>query len=467
MPSSGTGTGTPLLPGTPGASLNPVEALPYTLLSLPRYARIMGINPVHFAGAFGNTIWPLENNRCSNIWSRYSWQQSDIVSHQDLAQVILEAEDELANHLGYWPAPRWIPNEMHQYPGFYRPELTTVEGRKYPDGLRATVNAKWGKVVTTGPRAVALVGTATATGGTLVYQDLDADGFFETARVDMTTTLTDIRELKVYFVDQNGDQRWEIRPVRSKALSGGVATFLFDSWLFIDPGLLGAYTTDAGFAAIEVSDTSNYVSSVDVYREYADPTAAASQFFWEPTDCNVCSACAVSLETGGSILLETAGTTSTCTVCGLTYQDGCLMVRDVENGILIPAPAAYDSDVGDHVLTTYGVARDPDIVKLWYYAGDVDEYYLRGTGTEPLSDFWAQTIVALATARLHRPFCSCSNVTSLAERWREDIAFSGGDSSYIVNFDSLDNPFGTRRGELFAWKRVASFGKKQVKAYAI
>jgi hypothetical protein len=63
----------------------------------------------------------------------------------------------------------------------------------------------------------------------------------------------------------------------------------------------------------------------------------------------------------------------------------------------------------------------------------------------------------MTTARLERPLCDCGNqVTALAQRDQTDLAFqpaSGG--AFNVSFALLDNPFGTRYGEVMAWKYVS------------
>jgi hypothetical protein len=421
----------------------------------------MGINPVHFAGGYGNEIYPLRNNACSDIWARYSWQQSDIVSHYELAVAIAAAEQELANVLGYHLAPRWISREMHKYPSFHRPELTTHYGRQYSDGLRKSVKSRWGKLIAGGRRGTTLVLAATTTNGGLTYLDLDSDGFFETARITATTTLTNDCELKVYIADTGADQRWEIKPARSITISSGTATLDFDSWLFFDPALMCAPDDLNGFTAISLDDLTNLVNSVDLYREYNDTSAVASRFFWQPTDCDVCSSCSITLESGGTIVLGGgSGDAASCTICGMLAQDGCVLIGDVETGIAVPAPANYDSTNEVYTLSQWAISRDPDIAQMWYYAGAIDEARLSGAQCDPLSHFWAETIAHMATARLERPMCSCANVTTLADGLREDIAFTGEDTSFLVDFGLLSNPFGTRRGEVKAWMRASKMGER-------
>jgi hypothetical protein len=419
---------------------------PRTWLSLPRYARILGINPVHFQGAVGTSVWPLAGNNCSNVWPRYSWQNSDQVSLDDLARAIKDAEDEIEAFIGYPLCPTWYTNENHRYTQHHRPDGYGLYGRNQRH-QRKSVKTKHSKVIAPGRRSISLLGTATTGGGSLAYSDEDSDGFAETATITLATALADTQDMcqvKVYFADNSGSQSWEIRPSRRKSISGGTVTLVFDSWLFIDPELQAAQPSTEGYAAIDVTTTANYVTSVDIYLETNDNTVVTAQFFWEPCNEQVfCTSC------------SGAG----CTECTFTTQDGCLLVRDVENGYVVPSPATYGSGVWTR--NALSVARDPDQVKIWYYAGEMDEAFLSGDSCDPLSHFFAQPIAWIATARLERDFCQCGNVTALAAEWKVDLTHQG-ESSHLIDFNLLDAPFGTRRGELMAWKRLSMLGRRKI-----
>lgn len=455
MPSdsdANTGVGTPITPGV-GTGLSLALPLKPTLLSLPYYARIMGINPVHFQGAAGDDVWPA-GGVCGDVWPRYSWQYADRVSHEDLARVIYDAEEDIARLLGYYPAPKWVAQEIHDYPRHYRRDLYQRDGLNLR-GQRKSVRLRWGKFIQAGQRATTLVGTATTTGGSLAYTDEDGDGFAETATITLATTLTDVCEIKVYHTNTSADPGWEIRPARSKSISGGNVTMVFDSWLFIDPDLQAAHPTQSGFSAIDVSTTANYVTSVDVYREYNDFTATSAVFYWQPTPANL-SALTTCTTCGGT----------GCVACSLSSQDGCMHVRNTQTGDVVPVPATYDSDDSQWDQQAFSICRDPDEVSLYYYAGEYNERWLDGSSCEALSNYWAHAIAWLATARLERPFCSCGNVLALADHLREDLARTG-EVSYQVSFDLLSNPLGTKRGEVQAWQRIAKINGRQLKGGAI
>jgi len=450
---AGSGTMTPVPTGAgAGISTGLAQPLPPTLLSLNDYAKIMGINPAHFNGAAHSEVMPVINNACTDIWPQYSWQAADRVGRYDVAQEIKNAEEDIAAFLHYWPAPMWVAEEVHPYPRYHRPDLVRVGGYDVR-GYQAGINADYGYVIAAGQRAVSIVGDSVA----IALSDEDDDGYDETVTVNTATTLTNACEVKVYFEDQDGDREWEIRPARSKAISGGTFTAVFWAWQFINPDLWDALPTIEGQSAIDWTDADNLVPEVDVYREYNDTTATTAQFYWEPRTQPLDWMAAISCGCGGT----------TCPACALTTQDGCLHVRDAVTGIVVPQPATYSEDDAAWSAACWSECRDPDQVKLWYYAGKLDNRRRASETCEPLSRWWQETIAYLATARLERPFCSCQNATALAQHLREDMAALSESQSYAISQQMLDNPFGTRRGEVLAWQRLGKLATKRMSAAVV
>jgi len=441
----GSGTVTPITSYTSSIG----QLYPQTLLSLPRYAGIMGINPVHFQGAYAGNIFPVSPNRNNDVWPQYPWQANDRVARFDLAHAIASAEEEIANYLGYWPGPTWIEQEVRDFPHYYRRDLFRVGGGNVR-GARVGINTKWGKIISPGQRAVSLIDDEVV----VAYTDEDGDGWSETATVSVTTTLSNVCEIKVYHEDKEGQPEWEIRPPRSKSISGGTCQLVFDSWLFIDPDIQGRYPTDEGWSAINISTTANYVTKVDVYREYTDTTGASAMFYWEPTPQLVNGLCSIC---GG------AG----CQACVLTTQDGCLHIRDANMGIVVPQPATYDSDEGAWESAAFTVCRDPDFVKLYYYAGMTSDRWRNGTTCDPLSRELAEAIAWMATARLERPFCAGTVAEALSIKMQTDLSMSHGDTSFFLAPGDLANPFGTRHGEVLAWRRVNGIAERRMMGVAV
>jgi hypothetical protein len=414
-----------------------------TLLALDRYAQIMGINPAHFNQGARTDLMPIKGS-CSDVWFQYAWQTPDRISREDIAYAIEEAEYEIAEACGFWPAPKWIDDEMHQYPRHHR--RTVVGAGRNVRSFKKGFRAKWGKFIQAGQRQVDIIGDSVAP----VYSTEDGDLLNETATVTVAAgDLIDPCEIKVYFEDMAGDAAWEIRPARTAVLSGANFVLTFWAWQFILPATWEALTTEDTPLAVDFTDAANLVTNVDVYREYTDFTERSAQFYWENEDNFIgetCSSC------------SGAG----CAACELTTQDGCIHVRDVDKGIVVPVAATYDDDDAEWEEQTWTDCREPDQVKIWYYAGDLDNRYLGGHTCDPLSNFWAQTIAWLATARIERPFCACPNVQALANDLRTDMAFIT-ENSYLMSERALDNPFGTRKGEVQAWRRISKFVRKRGK----
>lgn len=398
-----------------------------TLLSLDRWARILSINPVHFSGGIGSLIWPL-NGACADVWPQYSWQTShELVGREEVAMVIATVEDDIGNAIGYSPAATWQVDEHHTW------SLNRTNGYRTYSPL---VQTEYGMLIAGGARAVSLIDDNVA----VVYSDPDADGWSERATLTVTTSLTDVREIKVYFAGHSGDVEWEIRPLRSVTIAGGVATITLDAWLLFNPNLWETYPhTNTPFTGIDVTVSGNFVTMVDVYREYNDTASAG-----------------VTFHTGGDGYFCCGG--AGCDVCNGTSYGGCLTIRDHRLGMVAPFPASYSD--GAWVADSLVGCRPANRVSLRYYAGLRDKRFLTSKSLDPLSQQMAEAITWMSAARLPEAICSCNNVKDTIKELQKDASTirEGAQSSPIfAKFEKQDifsNPFGTKVGEVKAWQRV-------------
>ena len=425
MASSGGTTGTPT-GGGGGSGIGNAEPLPYTLLSPEEYRDIMGIPPPHFWSAAGDPFFPAIEN-CTGIWWKYPWQSGDNASRQELVDAILQAERELADYLGWWAAPNWLSKEHHNYPQHFKPSLVGL-GRSVSGGLK-TIKSSYGKFLAGGIRATTVI----EAGATVTYSDEDADGYSETATITVTTAVN-TKETKVFFAGTSADQRWEVRKPRSITASGGTTTIVFWSWQLISPALQEGYPQTGGLpAAIDAEDNSNYVATVDVYREYNDTTTRHVAFSWGRLQCAGC---------GG------VG----CVACDPTTQDGCVHSVNEFAGVLMPQPATLSGTSWQSQEWTDCV--EPTQVDLWYYNGNQSERYLRNDTVNPLDRNLAKAIAYMATARMLRSPCSCGN--NMLDVMQNDLAVTQSTRSafrFTVK-DIENNPFGTTAGDLMAWKLI-------------
>jgi len=436
--------GTPIVPGV-GTGLTVAQPLPATWLALHRFMRIMGVvAPPHFFGTYNETVFPLRG-QCDTVVPRHGWQMSTVASREEILNEALLAEEELSEYMGFNLAPQFVTNELHPYPKPYE-VLAVGAGGIGTNNMEISVNTKEGFAIQAGVRAVTLVGSASTGGGGLEYTDEDGDGVIETAKVTVATSLTNVCELKVYISNTSGVPEWEIRHPKKKYISGGNVVFEFDIWMFLNPDLDARFPTVEQYRALDFATLSNLLDSVDIYREYVDNTQSSVRFFWEE------------LSSSGGVVQD---------VGSQRYQDGVLIVRDFARGEVVPRAATYDTDNEKWVSNTWVVGRDPDQVRISYYSGSISQAYLNGVSCDPLDEMYAKAIAYMATARLSRSICACEGVIAWFDNMQTDLALNTGTLAYNITVRDLDNPFGTRLGEVMAWKLLGKVNRDRLVEVAI
>jgi hypothetical protein len=67
-----------------------------------------------------------------------------------------------------------------------------------------------------------------------------------------------------------------------------------------------------------------------------------------------------------------------------------------------------------------------------------------------------RTVVArLAAAELGRVVCGCDYANRELYRWQFDVSQTArGDELFGISQENLNNPLGTRRGHVYAWKFI-------------
>jgi hypothetical protein len=410
------------------------RASTYTHLSLDRYARVMGINPAHFHGAnqislsTGETLFPIDNQQ-NNLWCQFAWQNADQVSREELAQKIFQAEKDIKEYLGYAVAPEWETEERHDFPVYHRPEYghMAYDVRGSPRSIRT----KYAKFISGGRRATSYINMVN-----VVYSDPDSDGWDEEATVALVLPAalanTDINEIRCYFSTHNGEREWEIRSPKRKSKLGLLVTFVYNSWQMIDPDLYELLpTNDVSGKSIDISTTANYVVSVEVYREYNDTTDDHVEFITYDYS-------------NGSVAID----------------GGYLVELEGDDNVVIPFMGTYS--IVDGEWSGGGVCSpgDADYMKLYYLAGLLGAPPSYSLYDDYLPEWLATSIAYIATARLERIFYANNNATALATNLRQDIAIvSDGFALFPDNL--LRCPFGTRYGEVMAYRSLRSFAERK------
>jgi hypothetical protein len=398
------------------------------MLSLDRWAYHLGLDPRHF-NQVTSIVTPV--HFCRKVWMQYPWQTADHVGREEVADAISKAEYDIVMALGYYPIPQWIVGEVirtspspdvsakHTY------DLENVAGRY------RSVQAAFGHIISggievrdsVGPSAVAWVDAT----GVPLANDIHSIGLVTTP-----VTVTDPDELRVYFAGHNGEDEWEIRPLRAVTIIAGVAYILIDRHLLVDPDLW----EDLDPHEVNGDLDASFVATVDVYEVYNDASQQA-QLQWErlPSTCD-------------------CGSTD-CAMCAWATQWACLQTRDPKLGFVTYQPGDWDAASESYTAAPIAVARQPERVRLWYRAG-----YRGARVTRPYNNMdleLERMITLLSICYLDRPVCGCSNVEAFYQRWTEDKALVAETGHYQVTNRDMSCPWGTKIGAIQAWNMAQNY----------
>ncbi len=379
----------------------------YTLLPLDYYARLMAIHP----DAFNQVVNPVNPyaGACERVWIQYAWMDYDTgrnVGREELAQAIYTAEEMIAYACGFWPAPLWSAGEEKNWP---RP----ARGRqvRYPP-----INTNWGYVIEGGQRALTMIDEDAP----VVYSASILGGVLDTATINitaaqMTAASASREEVAVFFADEITDNWWISYLTITEDATTGDITIVGRRSQFVDPDLWEVSND------IALNVNANFVTAVDVYRRYNDPSQPA-QVVWK----------------GGMDACST-------TLCADTCQTSCLSVDDVRQGIVRTIPGTYSG--GAWAASAFSIGRLPDKTRLWYYHGILQNRNMQIR--PPL----AEAIVRLANTYLVAEPCGCDQTRHRWQRDREEADINTYDAAMAMSY------FGTTmRGAVFAWsviKRLA------------
>jgi hypothetical protein len=73
---------------------------------------------------------------------------------------------------------------------------------------------------------------------------------------------------------------------------------------------------------------------------------------------------------------------------------------------------------------------------------------------------WQKIVARFAAAEMNRPICGCQEANRELYNWQYDLSRAGGraEEQYKVSDEELNNPFGHRRGHVYAWERIKESG---------
>jgi hypothetical protein len=424
-------------------------------LPLDTWRQLVGYHPFHFWQQSSQHV-PLPPGGCNQLVFEYPYQAAGRVSRHDIRRAIASAEGKLLDYLHFRVGDSYVEKEVL----FPRPHDRRMSYARPADssGRWLAVEAGEGFLRETGREALTLIDSPAVT-----YQDSTGDNikdqFSLTADVS-ALGITDPEQIAVFFVaaDRAGappGQAWEIRPVQV-SISGGIATITGPAWLLVKPityQRLDDYSLTPGYDADDPQPTGLFAASLDVYwrrtdSDGASQDTAAAVLIWESypppwANWGLDMACCSAL-TYDTNRLDPAG---------LAYVVARAQIRDKRRGTIYVGEATL-SQAGEWVGRNWSGCRQPDRVIVRYRAGaTVAE---TESGLKYGSD-WTNTLFAFACAELEGCFCEENRSNQVLTHWQQDLAKIPNASDrefYRMSDENLNNPFGTRRGHIYAWKQV-------------
>jgi hypothetical protein len=284
MPTSGSGTGTPITPPTSLISVyDQMEELvttPNCAVPLSRYAKLIGYEEA----AFWGVVWENQYLRgCDPLWSEYE--------RMSIQNALAEAQQEIEQVIGYPLCPTYISGTYDDNPRWvdqqcYRPQIVT----RYPRILEAGV-----PVVE------------------MLEEDATADHSSITGLATIGPISTDAEhahEIKVYY--PNSDR--QITPSKI-TISGGEVTIEIPRYRMVKQEFLN----DAE-GHILYENLAFFLTTVDVKRVYTDPSTQA-------------------------ILVRPHCSNNNCSGgCYECTRTACVYLRDAFLGVVDITPADWDAD---------------------------------------------------------------------------------------------------------------------------
>lgn len=451
MPSSGSGSGTPITPGVPGTPITAggVIGIIDTGLPLDVWRNIIGYNPYHFWQQADNSIVPVTSN-CNSIVYENAWLNADAAGREEIRRAIQTAEARLREHLNYSVGQRWIVETL-QYPTPFRYGSQFA----YPvsaDGSWLNIKLSEGYIRNIGNETrAALDETAVVT-----YSDEDGDGLPETFTVSIAgvSATLDVEQVAVYFGASDrldGDalsEKYRIRPIKV-TLANTTLTIVGRSWLLVKP------IKYQGFAKATIDPTdpatsTNYVDTVAVYRHHTDPTGittddAQATFIWE-TDPYPYWACS---------LPNLSFSPNETDPAAVAYAVGRVGIRDARLGEVSVGEAVWNADTSQFYSVSWATCRQPDRIIIRYEAGAKLAEIENTLNQSRINGRWDEIVARFAAAELSQRICGCDVANRELFRWQFDAALKGGGGGDMdITEADLANPFGTRAGQVYAWKNV-------------
>lgn len=425
-----------------------------TLLCLDDWARIIGgINPILFNQATADPLAPCYCSiRCESMWMQYDWQclGNNAYSRETLARHIADAEREIEQFLCVPLCPRMVNVSRAWHCGKQEIHVGSHKPLPWPVA-RATLELG---TVDKGTAAYELTGAMHDNGqGVLFWPQLAT----LTLEVACSVQACEI-ELYAASPDMNGnyDPTMRICPLKSVSVqeNGGTCELVITvpAWQLIKPELWEEFpicpeNSQCPAGAIDLLDLDNYIETLSIARvQYGNSEAIPPARIGKVGNGGHCDCDAV----------------DSCEACEVTWTNACWVQYPNRPSVLKIVPAEWNADTSEWCATAENCCScDPaDVVEVCFWegfpvvdeCGDMDQ-----CEAECPPEQVAIAIAELAAARMppRTCGCSCSGKDSMLHYLQANAASLAQDGPGLnLPFEEFQNPFGSKYGELQAYRRL-------------
>lgn len=222
-------------------------------------------------GAYRSTPIPITAGMpCSELIYENPTQGGQISGRSWIWNAILTADEKFHHFTRYWPVPTQVCDEYN----FQRP---------YSDGL---IRLRDAKIKALGQETFTLIDTLTIVDAN--FLDLNNDSLYDTVRLTYTipASVTDLDEITVFLAADDREYvdsfcRAQVRPVKVKRIDATTVRLDLPIFSLVRPILYRGYAVDP----IDPALITNFVSQVEIYRKWIDPSKAITIMRRTDTDC--------------------------------------------------------------------------------------------------------------------------------------------------------------------------------------
>lgn len=417
-----------------------------TKLSINRWGELMGINPYVLNGVqVGSCIDAKVPYDCEQVWTQYRWQSAANATREQLGLAIKASTEDIEWKLGYPVAPTYFRSE--------NVILKHAEAKALAKTNTVLFYLDNKKIISAGREP----DEPTVFASEIAGYDSTGDGFDDMTMIKFYLGTTD-SFADTYKLDRPNDYYGTLMDTRN----GVDADFKEDYFVMPEPSMADIeYVPDVIDPLITLIYVRFWFPIQDVV-DWQHISKYPGQAGYVPPD--ICSTDVHQL----FLLHEKASSGETqdapfvriycredptCTTnCAETIHPGVLEVIDSEAGLVavtLATPVMEEIAEGQEVFVGFECATTS--VDCLPYKVEID--YRAGVYSKDGKVFMEQEIAKMAAARLPMPICECGNY-GVANNYRDDYAVYDKSAPRRATAKLLDNPFGTRRGEVEAWMSI-------------